>query len=161
MLWQVNQIWDPLQSGQILWWGLINDNPNHFMWFTTSKLFTKPEPFILDTLACASSLSKCTVILSLLSFHVFILFLLSLDLCLPANVSFKSSLPYSSESIFMMCSIKFYPFSFQPWVLYLQTDYPKYTPLLAKILEGLFSSGADQDKVSHDKEASNTNIKMF
>nr|XP_010918543.1 tripeptidyl-peptidase 2 [Elaeis guineensis] len=34
----------------------------------------------------------------------------------------------------------------------LKTDYPKYTPLLAKILEGLLSSGADQDKVSRDKE---------
>ncbi|XP_038974715.1 tripeptidyl-peptidase 2-like isoform X1 [Phoenix dactylifera] len=34
----------------------------------------------------------------------------------------------------------------------LKMEYPKYTPLLAKILEGLLSSGADQEKVSHDKE---------
>lgn len=34
----------------------------------------------------------------------------------------------------------------------MQSEYPKYTPLLAKILDGLISSGADDDKIGHKKE---------
>lgn len=34
----------------------------------------------------------------------------------------------------------------------LQSEYPKYTPLLAKILEGLVSRSIIEDKVLHEKE---------
>ncbi|KAH0452237.1 hypothetical protein IEQ34_019536 [Dendrobium chrysotoxum] len=34
----------------------------------------------------------------------------------------------------------------------LKEEYPKYTPLLAKILEGLVTGGGDEDKIAHKKE---------
>ncbi|CAA7390916.1 unnamed protein product [Spirodela intermedia] len=37
----------------------------------------------------------------------------------------------------------------------LKSEYPKYTPLLAKILDGLISRGPDDDKISHNKEIIN------
>ncbi|XP_078427505.1 tripeptidyl peptidase ii [Wolffia australiana] len=36
--------------------------------------------------------------------------------------------------------------------LSLQSEYPKHTPLLAKILDGLISQSPDEDKISHEKE---------
>lgn len=33
-----------------------------------------------------------------------------------------------------------------------QSEYPKYTPLLAKILEGLVSESNAEDKICHDEE---------
>lgn len=37
----------------------------------------------------------------------------------------------------------------------LKSEYPKYTPLLAKILEGILPGGADEDKVTHNQEIIN------
>lgn len=39
-------------------------------------------------------------------------------------------------------------------VVYVQSEYPKYTPMLAKILEGLLSGASDHDKYTHYQEAS-------
>lgn len=36
----------------------------------------------------------------------------------------------------------------------MQSEYPNYTPLLAKILESLLSGAANEDKFSHSEEAS-------
>jgi len=33
-----------------------------------------------------------------------------------------------------------------------QSEYPKYTPLLSKILERVLQKGTDDDKISHEKE---------
>ena len=34
----------------------------------------------------------------------------------------------------------------------MQSEYPKYTPLLANILDGVISRGPDDDKMSHKQE---------
>jgi hypothetical protein len=39
-------------------------------------------------------------------------------------------------------------------VVYVQSEYPKYTPMLAKVLEGLLSGASDDDKYTHYQEAS-------
>lgn len=36
--------------------------------------------------------------------------------------------------------------------IYLQSEYPKYTPLLSKILEGLLSQKNGEDKIHHYEE---------
>jgi hypothetical protein len=37
-------------------------------------------------------------------------------------------------------------------IYFWQSEYPKYTPLLAKILEGLLSQSNIEDKIHHDEE---------
>lgn len=39
-------------------------------------------------------------------------------------------------------------------MVYVQAEYPKYTPMLAKFLEGLLSGASDHGKHSHYQEAS-------
>jgi hypothetical protein len=56
-----------------------------------------------------------------------------------------------------MCSVVYslyYIFTniYMLWYVSLQSEYPKYTPLLAKILEGLVSRSNIKDKIRHDEE---------
>lgn len=63
---------------------------------------------------------------------------------------------------FMFNLIMFlYLFWFAPMIsIFWQTEYPKYTPLLAQILEGLLSQEVE-DKIHHYEEVTRLNISTW